>query len=95
MEVWKGILKERRVSDKGMDPFFPYLFVMAMEVLSTLLPKMTEENSETIAHMSFAVDLFVFSYADQRSARAIKEVLVRFHLPIGLKLKAFKAKVLS
>jgi hypothetical protein len=70
------------------DPISPYLFVLAMEVLSLLLEEAASGSSGFIfhpkcsaiklTHLCFADDLLILSAAHLRSIKAIKEVLREF-----------------
>ena len=67
---------------KTRGPSFPFLFIVAAEVLSKLLQKAEERNKlkdirlakgcQPISHLQFADDLFIFGRADEENIRSIK-----------------------
>ena len=69
-------------STKG-DPMSPYLFVLAMQVLSSMFKK-AECNNEidpfpcgeiSVSHNIFTNDLMIFLRADKQNARRLKLLL--------------------
>jgi hypothetical protein len=83
------------------DPLFPYLFVLAMEVLSKILAATTGPSSGfnyhsnclkmKLTYLCFADDLLTFSEASQNSIGIIKAVLAEFEELSGLKANPSKS----
>lgn len=77
------------------DPLSPYLFVLAMEVLSAYLKKDLSENSSfshqwktkeiQLTHLMFADDLLLFCKGDRPSISAMINTVNRFSLASNLK----------
>lgn len=85
------------------DRLSPYLFVLAMEVLSCLLGEATSTGSGfqfhpkcsslKLTHLCFADDLLLFSAANLSSLRVIHGVLEEFEELSGLKSNPAKSSV--
>ncbi|GJX13353.1 hypothetical protein Tco_0205111 [Tanacetum coccineum] len=70
------------------DPLTPYLFTLAMEVLTLMLQRKVQDSDLFTYHrycsklelinLCFADDLFLFAYCDVQSATVIKEALEEF-----------------
>jgi hypothetical protein len=85
------------------DPISPYLFVLAMEILSLLLEENTYGNPSfgfipkcanlKLNHLCFADDLLIFSAATLNSVRVIKDVLVEFESLSGLRANPAKSNI--
>jgi hypothetical protein len=83
------------------DPLSPYLFVLAMEVLSRILVATTGPGSGfnynsnclkmKLTHLCFADDLLIFSKVSQNSIGIIKAALVEFEELSGLKANPSKS----
>ena len=82
-------------------PLSPYLFVLAMEVLSKILAVTTGPGSGfkyhpyclkmKLTHLCFAYDLLIFSKASQSSIGVIKSTLAEFEELSGLKANTTKS----
>ena len=89
-----GYFEGKRGFRQG-DPLSPYLFVLFMEVLSSLLAECVVKNEGFgyhhhcfkvgFTHLCFADDLLIFSEASVRSVSAIQKVLSEFESLSGLK----------
>jgi hypothetical protein len=84
------------------DPLSPYLFVMAMEILSLLLEEAAKNSqfgfhpkchSLKLTHLCFADDLLIFTAASLHSIKLIKNVLYEFEDISGLKANPAKGLV--
>jgi len=85
------------------DPISPYLFVLAMEVLSRLLADIPQAHPSfgfhprcqplLINHLCFADDLLIFAAADLNSLSIIKSVLEEFEDISGLKANPAKSSL--
>jgi hypothetical protein len=85
------------------DPLSPYLFVLAMEVLSKILAATTGPSlgfkyhpnclKMKLTHICFADDLLIFSEASQYSIGVIKAALAEFEELFGLKANPSKSYV--
>jgi hypothetical protein len=90
-----------RKSLRQEDPISPYLFVVAMEILSLLLAEAATSNprfgfhlkchSLKLTHLCFANDLLIFSTANLHSITSIKDTLVEFEGLSGLKSNPTKS----
>ncbi|XP_075665344.1 uncharacterized protein LOC142635008 [Castanea sativa] len=86
------------------DPISPYIFILCMEFLNTLINMKCEEgswkkikascNGLGFSHMFFADDLLLFAKTDESSIEAIVEVLDKFCQLTGLKISKAKSKIL-
>ncbi|XP_039038037.1 uncharacterized protein LOC120175480 [Hibiscus syriacus] len=102
---WKfllAVLKEvEEVSGRG-DPLSPYLFVMAINVLSKLLDVAAFENffqyhpkykRVNLTHLCFADDLLIFCKGNVDSIIGVSCVLEKFYEMSGLRLNASKTEI--
>lgn len=94
-----GFFKGTRGIRQG-DPPSPYLFGLAMNVLSQKLNQAAEEQKfgyhpkyqdSKLTHMCFADDLFIYSDGAPASVQGIIEVLSDFHLLSGLAISPEKS----
>ena len=83
------------------DPLSPYLFVIAMQVLSSLFKK-AEQHQEldpmacgtlSVSHIIFADDLMVFLKADKKNAWRLKQLLDEFSKLSGLSINYAKSAI--
>ena len=81
------------------DPLSPYLFVLAMNVLSSLLDATAKYGvfsyhpkckKVRLAHLCFADDLLFFSKANLESVMGIQKVLQLFYSYSGLQINSAK-----
>ena len=98
-----GLFKGERGIKQG-DPLSPYLFVLAMNVLSKLLdiatrhgvfsfhPKCKRIN---LNHLSFADDLLIFTKGNVESIVGVQNVMQQFYIFSGLKLNCSKCDLFS
>ncbi|PKI63786.1 hypothetical protein CRG98_015770 [Punica granatum] len=84
------------------DPLSPYLFVMAIQVLSRLLDNAADKGlleyrpfckSVKLTHWGFADDLLVFLKGSTDSSRVILGIFDRFYKMLGLKLNLAKTEL--
>lgn len=83
------------------DPISPYLFVLAMQVLTSMFKKAKCNNELdpfscgeiSVSHIVFADDLMVFLRADKRNARRLKLLLDEFSSLSGLKINYHKSEI--
>lgn len=84
------------------DAISPYLFILAMEVLSSLLEKAVDAghirlhpncDDPRITHLLFADDLLIFTDGSHHSLRGVKEVLAEFKGWSGLDMNATKSEI--
>ena len=78
---------------KQGDPISPYIFILCMELLSSLINKKCEDgdwdkvkasrNGPGFSHMYFADDLLLFAKANQGNCEAISDVLEEFNFLSG------------
>lgn len=94
-----GFFKGTRGIRQG-DPLSPYLFGIAMNVLSHKLNKAAEEKKFgyhpkckelKLTHLCFTDDLLIFSDGDQASVLGILKVLSEFHRMLGLAISPEKS----
>ena len=83
------------------DPISPYLFVITMQVLSSLLHR-AEDKKElnpftygnlSVSHVIFADDLMVYLHADKKNAHNLKRVLDEFTTLSGLTINPHKSAI--
>ncbi|CAN1297431.1 LINE-1 reverse transcriptase homolog [Linum perenne] len=96
-----GYFPARRGFRQG-DPISPFLFVLSMEVLSSLFARSVEEKKYAVhpqckgislTHLSFADDLLVFTKASVDGVREVTDILERFHQLSGLRFNSEKSKI--
>ncbi|KAK3229311.1 hypothetical protein Dsin_001192 [Dipteronia sinensis] len=95
-----GYFEGKRGFKQG-DHLSPYLFVLSMEVLSSLLAECVVKkkgfcyhhrfSKVGLTHLCFADDLLIFSEASVRSVSAIQKVLSEFELLSCLKANPDKS----
>lgn len=99
----QGYFKSKKGLRQG-DPLSPYLFVIAMNCLSTMLNKAAEDGrfayhekcrTARLTHLCFADDLLIFTDGSLSSVQAILEVLKEFELHSGLSVSLQKTSVFS
>ena len=83
------------------DPLSPYLFLLAMQVLSSLFRK-AEECSEidpiacgsvTVSHIIFTDDVMIFLQVDKKNARNLKRILDQFSSLSGMNINYGKSAI--
>ena len=85
------------------DPLSPYIFILRMESLSSLINKKCDDgvwgrvkasrNEPGFSHIFFVDDLLLFAKATQENCEAISEVLEEFCSVTGQKINYEKSKV--
>lgn len=103
-----GCLEGYFRSERGLrqgDPLSPYVFVMAIEVLSRMLNAAAAEGKlfkyhprtqrVKLTHLCFADDLLIFGKGSVESVVGINCVLDKFYEFSGLKLNPAKSEVFS
>ncbi|KAJ6978456.1 hypothetical protein NC653_026763 [Populus alba x Populus x berolinensis] len=84
------------------DPLSPYLFVLAMEGLSSIINKSIQSSSfkyhwrckpTKLTHICFADDLMLFCHADPNSIMILKNSLDRFSTLSGLAINLAKSSL--
>lgn len=82
------------------DPLLPYLCVIAMNVLSSIILKNSKSpnfrphwrtKQANLTHLCFADDLLLFCHDDSKSAAVLKLCLDQFSALSGLHINAFKS----
>ncbi|KAK3221908.1 hypothetical protein Dsin_008933 [Dipteronia sinensis] len=99
-----GFFSGKRGLRQG-DPMSPYLFVIAMEVLSKILAKCIEDfpsfkfhwrcDKIKLSHICFADDLIMLCHGSLSSARVIKAALDEFSLLSGLHVNHAKSNIFN
>ncbi|XP_010544445.1 PREDICTED: uncharacterized protein LOC104817065 [Tarenaya hassleriana] len=96
-----GFFESQRGLRQG-DPLSPYLFILAIEVLSKLLDRASSEGTlkshskcgrPRVTHLAFADDVIIFSKADTGSLAEIKQILNEFGHISGLDVNEAKSEV--
>jgi hypothetical protein len=94
-----GYFEGKRGFRQG-DPLSPYLFVLSMEVLSSLLAECVVKkegfgyhrcSTVGLTHLCFANDLLIFSEASVHYVSAIQKVRIEFESLSGLKANPDKS----
>lgn len=94
----QGYFKGKRGLRQG-DPLSPYLFVIAMNVLSHMLNKAGAElriknhnrcSSTKLTHLCFADDLLIFIDGSLDSVQNVLHVLSEFHSRSGMAVSVHK-----
>ena len=83
------------------DPLSPYLFVIAMQILTALFEKAELEGelkppscgTTSMSHIIFADDQLVFLQADKQNACQLKSILEEFSTLFGLSINLQKSMV--
>ncbi|KAK9983153.1 hypothetical protein SO802_032678 [Lithocarpus litseifolius] len=85
------------------DPISPYIFILCMEFLSTLIHRKCEKGDWTrvkasrsgpgFSHIFFADDLLLFASTSQKNTEAVSEVLEEFCQLTGQKINLAKSKI--
>ena len=105
-----GTLTSFFQSSKGLrqgDPFSPYLFVIAMEVFSSLLKRVVDggfmsgcrvkgrsEEEVLISHLLFADDTLVFCKASQDHLTYLSWLFLWFEVVSGLRINLEKSELI-
>lgn len=97
-----GFFPSRRGLRQG-DPMFPFLFVIAMEVLTKVIQSKAQHSPLSrfhwkcdklqLANLCFADDLMLFSHGDLLSATVLREAMNYFQDLSGLKANASKSNI--
>ncbi|PKI35180.1 hypothetical protein CRG98_044455 [Punica granatum] len=97
----EGYFKEQKGVRQG-DPLSPYLFVIAIEVLSQLLNAAVESgrmgyhpfsSRVKLTHLGFADDLLIFLKGEKKSVDTLLEVFHEFYIMSDLKLNPSKTEI--
>lgn len=98
-----GYFKGKRGLRQG-DPLSPYLFVIAMNCLSTMLNKGAEEGkfnyhekcaATKLTHLCFADDLLIFTDGEENSVLGVLQILEDFKVKSGLAVSIQKTAFYS
>ncbi|KAK3212581.1 hypothetical protein Dsin_017287 [Dipteronia sinensis] len=99
-----GFFSRKRGLRQG-DPMSPYLFVIAMEVLSKILAKRIKDSPSfkfhwrcdkiKLSHLCFADDLIMLYHGSLSSTRVVKAVLDEFSLLSGLHANHAKSNIFT
>ncbi|CAL1403188.1 unnamed protein product [Linum trigynum] len=96
-----GYFSARKGLRQG-DPLSPYLFAVAMEILSCLMNEAVKKNEMPfhpmckrlgLTHLMFADDLLLFSDGSNYGIQCIKKVLAEFRIISGLKSNPAKCEL--
>ncbi|MCH84332.1 RNA-directed DNA polymerase (Reverse transcriptase), partial [Trifolium medium] len=103
--LWNGSKTEPFSPMRGLrqgDPLSPYLFVLCMERLGTMIsssvsngswkPMQITKDGTKLSHLFFADDVLLFAKANVSQARVVNNVLERFCALSGLKISLDKSK---
>ncbi|KAK3189472.1 hypothetical protein Dsin_029033 [Dipteronia sinensis] len=103
-EELAGFFSEKRGLRQG-DPMSPYLFVIAMEVLSKIMAKRIEDSPSfkfhwrcdkiKLSHICFSDDLIMLCHGSLSSARVVKAALEEFSLLSGLHANHAKSNIFT
>ena len=106
--VWNGVRLDSFTPTRGLrqgDPLSPYLFVLCMEKLSSLISKKVEDGhwkpvsiwrgGLKISHLFFAADILLFARAKVSQIAVIMQVLNDFAEASGLRMNTAKSKALA
>lgn len=98
---WKGaMILQRNQRVETRDPLSPYLFVIAMNVLSVILNKAASDlkvkyhhkfSSSKLTHLCCADDLLIFIDGSLSSVQNVLQVLKEFELRSGLAVSVQKS----
>lgn len=98
---FKSFMPTRGIRQR--DPLSPYLFILCMEYLGSLInkkcmkkewtPLKASKHNMGISHLFFTDDLMLFAKADKSGAKSIKEVLNKFCKESGQEVSAQKSSV--
>ncbi|KAA3489433.1 LINE-1 reverse transcriptase isogeny [Gossypium australe] len=104
--MWNGVLLSKFRPVRGIRqgcPLFLYLFVLCMEWLGHLIqyaisegkrnPIRLSRDGPDISHLFFADGLVIFSKADSKHCRILKDILDRFCTLSGQKINARKTNI--
>jgi hypothetical protein len=104
--LWNGVTLEEFSHGKGLrqgDPLSPYLFVLCMERLASMITHKVDtgmwkgikasRNSPSISHLFFADDLLLFTQANDQHCDMIKDIMNEFSDISGLKIHFQKSKM--